>query len=159
MNSNKLWAPWRTAYIRNHKKQQGCLFCRILKSNKDKDNFVISRTKFSLTMLNLYPYNNGHLMVAPKRHVRSLENLNNNEILDIMNSVKKAMAMLDKTIRPHGYNVGINVGRIGGAGFDKHLHIHIVPRWQGDTNFMPVVFNTKVISQSLEELYAALTTK
>ncbi len=159
MSPDILWAPWRHPYIKNFKKEKGCLFCRVHKSSHDKKNLVVLRSRRSLVMLNLYPYNNGHLMAAPVRHVRSLELLTAEETTDLMDCVKKAMRMLQKAVKPQGYNIGINIGRIGGAGFDKHLHIHIVPRWQGDTNFMPAVFDTKIISQSLDALYNALTRK
>ncbi len=157
MISDKIWAPWRITYIKDHKKEKGCLFCRVLRSSKDKKNLVIFRSEHSLCMLNLYPYNNGHIMVAPKRHTSSLENLNETETTDLMNSVKKATLLLKKTLKPQGFNYGINSGKVSGAGIEGHLHVHIVPRWQGDTNFMPVVFNTKIISQSLSALYQALT--
>ena len=110
-------------------------------------------------MLNLYPYNNGHVMVAPFKHAKSLEFLTQEELIDLIESVKKAKLLLDKTLKPQGYNIGINISRIAGAGFDQHLHIHIVPRWQGDTNFMPTLFDTKIISQSLKTLFNELTKK
>ncbi len=156
MKTDKIWAPWRISYIKKHKKEKGCLFCRVLRSSEDKRNLIIFRSEYSLCMLNLYPYNNGHIMIAPKRHTSSLENLNEKETTDLMNSVKKATRLLKKTLKPQGFNYGINSGRVSGAGIVAHLHVHIVPRWQGDTNFMPVVFNTKVISQSLSALYQAL---
>lgn len=156
---NILWAPWRQAYIKKINKEKGCLFCRVFKSKNDKKNFVILRTKHSLAMLNLYPYNNGHAMISPVRHVASLESLNKQETADLMETLKKVKASLDRALKPQGYNIGINVGRTAGAGFDQHLHIHIVPRWSGDTNFMPALFATKIISQSLEALYRELTRK
>ncbi len=154
---DKLWAPWRMNYIRNSKKEKGCLFCRILKSKKDKNDLVVFRSKYATAMLNLYPYNNGHIMVSPKRHVASLELLNTQETIDLMGALNKAKRLLDKTLKPQGYNIGINIGRAAGAGIEGHLHIHIVPRWNGDTNFMPALFSTKIISQSLKELHRQLT--
>lgn len=154
---DKLWAPWRIGYIKRLRKTKGCLFCRAHQSKEDKKNLVFLRTRHSLGILNLYPYNNGHLMVAPKRHVRSLEFLGDKEMQDLMKCLKKAKRLLDKALRPQGYNIGINIGRIAGAGYDRHLHIHIVPRWQGDTNFMPVLSGTKVISEALTNLYRKLT--
>ncbi|MFA5116063.1 MAG: HIT domain-containing protein [Candidatus Omnitrophota bacterium] len=153
---NKLWAPWRISYIRG-KKEKGCIFCRALKS-KTRDHVVIEN-KYSFAMLNLYPYNNGHLMVAPKRHTADLSGLKDNELLDIFKTLKSAKAALNKLLKPHGYNIGINLSRDAGAGVTGHLHIHIVPRFRGDTNFMPALFNTKVISQSLDELYRCLRKK
>lgn len=157
MTNQRLWAPWRIQYIKNFKKEKGCLFCRVFKSKQDAKNLVIFRSQESLVMLNLYPYNNGHLMAAPIRHVASLEMLKPDEITDLMRCVNKAKLLLDKTLKPQGYNLGCNINRIAGAGFDQHLHIHIVPRWAGDTNFMTPLCNTRVISQSLHALYKELT--
>jgi ATP adenylyltransferase len=156
---DKLWAPWRSGYIKGLKKDKGCLFCRVSKSKKDKENFVFLNTRYSLGILNLYPYNNGHIMIAPKRHIKSFGLLTDAETKDLMDCLKKAQKLLNKILKPHGYNIGVNEGRIAGAGYDKHLHVHVVPRWRGDTNFMPVVFHTKVISQALASLYAELTKK
>jgi len=107
-------------------------------------------------MLNIFPYNNGHVMVAPNRHVASLDKLKEKELLELLKLINRTKNKLDKCLRPEGYNIGANIGRIAGAGFPGHVHIHIVPRWNGDTNFMPVIGNTKVISQSLQELYKKL---
>ena len=153
----RLWAPWRMSYIKNANKAKGCLFCRVLRSKKDKENLVLLRSEHSFAVLNIYPYNNGHLMASPKRHVISIELLNDAEICDLINTVKKAKLLLDRVLKPEGYNIGINVGRAAGAGIIGHLHIHIVPRWNGDTNFMPILSNAKIISQSLNELYRKLT--
>jgi ATP adenylyltransferase len=107
-------------------------------------------------MLNIYPYNNGHLMIAPLRHVKDLSSLNDAELLDLMRSVEKARSLLSKALKPDGFNIGVNMSRVAGAGIPGHLHVHIVPRWNGDTNFMPVIGNTKVISQSLDALHKLL---
>jgi len=153
---DKIWAPWRIGYIKNFKKEKGCLFCRVFKSKEDAKNLVVFKTRYSLVLLNLYPYNNGHLMVAPKKHVSSIELLNARELADLMAAVIRAKRLLDQTLKPHGYNIGTNIGRVGGAGFDKHLHIHIVPRWNGDSNFMATCSATRVISQSLKALHSEL---
>jgi len=154
---NKLWAPWRIEYVRKPKSKR-CILCRASKSKKrDKKLFVVARGIYSFSILNTYPYNNGHFMVCPIRHIKKLEDLNKNEILEIYELIKKTKKMTDKVLRPDGYNMGINLGRAAGAGIDDHIHIHVVPRWQGDTNFMTVVTNTKVISQSLQDLYDKLT--
>lgn len=146
----KLWAPWRSKYLylRKHKK---CIFCGNATSHA-KTKYIIHRSLHSFSMLNLYPYNNGHVMVAPYRHVKSLELLTDAELVDLMKLVNKTKMTLDKKLKPHGYNIGMNVGKIGGAGFAGHIHIHVVPRWTGDSNFMPVVSNTKVISESLDAM-------
>ena len=104
-------------------------------------------------MLNIYPYNNGHVMVAPKRHVKSIEYLTDSELSDLIKLVVKTKKVLDKKMKPQGYNIGFNIGKVGGAGFAGHVHIHIVPRWLGDTNFMPAIFNTKIVSDSLDAMY------
>lgn len=149
---DKLWAPWRVKYIRNIKKK-GCIFC---KARAKTDEYVVFKTEHSIVMLNIYPYNNGHILVSPLRHLASLEQLKDEEALDLFRAVKKAQKLLDKVLKPQGYNVGINLSRAAGAGITGHLHVHIVPRWVGDTNFMPVLSGTKIISQSLDELYKLL---
>ena len=146
---DKLWAPWRFKYITD-KKSKGCIFCQ---ANRSKDKgYVIMKTQHSLALLNIYPYNNGHIMIAPQRHTSGLSRLKDNELLDIMRCINSITQILDKVLKPQGYNIGINVGACSGAGVTGHLHIHIVPRWRGDTNFMPVLSDSKVISQSLREL-------
>ncbi len=148
---DKLWAPWRIDYIKRPKvKGKACIFCRSLKSKQQK--YIVLKNKFSFAILNTFPYNNGHILVMPKRHIGSLEALRSEEITDIFQTLKQAKGLLDKAMKPKGYNLGINIGASGGAGIPEHLHIHIVPRWASDTNFMPVVSNTKVIPQSLDEL-------
>lgn len=146
---DKLWAPWRIKYLRNLK-QKGCIFCSG-PSTKRKD-YLIFKTDYALAMLNLFPYNNGHILVSPARHVSRLDQLKADEIVGLFAALTKAQALLDKVLKPNGYNIGINLFRSAGAGITGHLHIHLVPRWFGDTNFMPVLTGTKVISQSLDEL-------
>lgn len=150
---DKLWAPWRVSYI-HKKKQKGCIFCQAARAKGG--HYVIFRTKFSLAMLNIYPYNNGHVMVSPLKHIKDLSRFSIEQKIDLFDSVIRAKGMLDRVLRPHGYNVGINISGEAGAGIPAHLHIHIVPRWKGDTNFMPVIARTKVISQSLNELHKKL---
>lgn len=144
MSKNNLWAPWRKKYIFARKKHR-CIFCK-------PADYVLEKTRYSFSMLNLYPYNNGHVMVAPLRHVKSLEYLSEAAVADLMRLVNRTKKMLDKKLKPHGYNIGLNVGKAAGAGFTGHIHVHIVPRWTGDTNFMPAVSDTKVISDSLDAL-------
>ena len=155
---DKLWAPWRVKYITKIlKEHKGCVFCKILKEKKDKKNYIVVRKKDCYTVLNIYPYNNGHLLIVPRRHVDDLSKLTNEERNHLMDLLEEMKTLLDKVMKPGGYNIGINLGRVAGAGFPGHLHIHIVPRWFGDVNFMPVVANAKVISQSLRTLYNKLT--
>lgn len=144
-----LWAPWRINYV-GKKKQKGCIFCRA-KINFGKD-YVIFKTEKSICMLNIYPYNNGHILISPLRHIADISLASEAEILDIFRVLKKAKVLLGKVLKPQGYNVGFNLGPAAGAGITGHLHLHIVPRWYGDTNFMPVCGAAKVISQSLDEL-------
>lgn len=151
---DRLWAPWRIKYVSQKKKT--CIFCQTIKSRQDKNNFLLARQTHCFSILNIFPYNNGHIMVAPNRHIGSLEKLNDKEILDLLRLVNRTKMALDKCLKPDGYNIGLNIGRSAGAGFPGHVHIHIVPRWSGDTNFMPVLGNTRVISQSLKELYQRL---
>ncbi len=153
---DKLWAPWRIQYVQNSKKEKGCLFCRAYRSRNLKRNYVIAKTEYSVAMLNIYPYNNGHLMVAPRRHVATLEKCRPQEVSDLMHCVQTLLPAVRRILKPAGFNVGMNIGQVAGAGIARHLHIHIVPRWRGDSNFMPVCAHTKVISQSLDEFYRRL---
>ena len=122
----------------------------------DKKKHILKREKYAFSILNRFPYNNAHVMVAPYRHVKSLELLCDDELLGMMNLVNYTKLRIDRALKPAGYNIGLNVGRIAGAGFPGHVHIHIVPRWNGDTNFMPVVSDTKVVASSLDEMYNLL---
>ena len=152
---DKLWAPWRKQVI--YKKLRGCIFCTKPRQKEDAKNYLFMRRRHSYAMLNLYPYNNGHVMVAPYRHVKRLENLTKQEASALILHVQVCEALLRKLLKPDGFNIGLNEGRVAGAGFKDHIHVHVVPRWRGDTNYMPVLTGTKVISESLEELYHKLT--
>ncbi|MBM3248841.1 MAG: HIT domain-containing protein [Candidatus Omnitrophica bacterium] len=152
---NRIWAPWRIGYVQ--KKSKGCIFCRAAKSRLDKKYYVVYRSKFCFSILNVFPYNNGHIMIAPYRHRGDIADLTNDELLDLIKVLKISQRQLDKVLRPQAYNIGINIGKEAGAGFAGHLHVHIVPRWKGDANFMPVIFDTKIISQSLKQLHNKLT--
>lgn len=149
-----IWAPWRSVYIGgNH--GEGCVFCEKIKSDDDEANLVLLRGDKIVVLLNLYPYNNGHLLIMPKRHVADIEDLTAEEMNEFMLMIKKMVKVLN-VFQPQGFNVGANLGRVAGAGIPDHIHCHIVPRWSGDTNFMPVIGNTKVISESLEVTYKKL---
>lgn len=155
---DRIWAPWRKAYHRpSVRKSKGCLFCRLLAENCDPSNYILRRTPYSYAILNLYPYNNGHTLIVPKRHVDSVHALKDKEKLDWLGLYDSVLAAIKKTLRPHGFNVGINMGRVGGAGIPHHLHLHIVPRWKGDVNFMPVIGETKVVSESLDSVYETIS--
>ncbi len=153
---DKLWAPWRIGYILSDKKEDGCVFCNAFKSDNDEDRLVLFRSKHSFIIMNLYPYNAGHLMVVPNRHISSPTELKEEEQLDMFKLTNKCIEILKKVMNPDGFNVGMNLGRSAGAGIDDHIHIHIVPRWNGDTNFMPILADTKVVSESLKETYKKL---
>ncbi|MBU0467657.1 MAG: HIT domain-containing protein [Candidatus Omnitrophica bacterium] len=154
---DKLWAPWRIKYITEDlKKSSGCVFCRIVKEKKDKQNFVVIRGKYCFAVLNIYPYNNGHTLIVTNRHVSDIDKLKKEERDEFFDLLSETKALIQKTISPSGFNIGMNLGKVAGAGFPGHLHMHIVPRWPGDVNFMPVVSGTKVISQSLKTLHKEL---
>ena len=152
----RIWAPWRKAYI-TVKKPKGCIFCHALKQKKPAENtYLLKKERYAFSILNLYPYNNAHVMVAPTRHVKSLELLKEAELLAVMKLVNYTKKKIDRLLKPAGYNIGLNIGKVAGAGFPGHVHIHIVPRWQGDANFMPVISDTKVVPYSLLEMQKLL---
>jgi ATP adenylyltransferase len=150
-----LWAPWRKEFILS-KKEENCFFCEAIKDNQDRKNLVLYRGKECFCILNKYPYNNGHLMIAPKMHKDDLSKLNDSEMLELLTLSRDVKNILAKKLKPEGFNLGINFGKVAGAGVEDHIHVHLVPRWTGDTNFMPVIAETKVISQSLDDLYLEL---
>lgn len=152
----KLWAPWRKAYILN-KPKKNCFICDFKTNPKrDQKNLVLKRTPHSLAVLNLYPYNNGHLMVTPKRHAKDLTLLNDAQLLDLFRLVNDMSKLLKRAMKPQGMNIGVNLGKFAGAGHPGHVHVHLVPRWVGDSNFMPIIGDTKVISESLASVYKRL---
>ena len=150
-----LWAPWRMEYVVGDR-EEGCLFCSKLQGGNDRRNLILYRGDQSFMILNRFPYTSGHLMVVPNRHVASLEELNEGEMLELMALLKKSLQVLKGALKPDGFNVGMNLGREAGAGIEAHVHFHVVPRWNGDTNFMPVLFDTKVIPEFLEKMYEKL---
>jgi len=165
MNNHNLWAPWRIEYLRSFSKAEvnnlssppKCFLCEYGKAPEiDKENLVLWRTDYCLVLFNRFPYTGGHLLVAPRKHVSGIGDLSEKTLLEMMLLTRDAQKVLDQAIRPHGYNIGININRCAGAGLPDHVHLHIVPRWNGDTNFMSVTGNARVISQSLEELYEQL---
>jgi len=155
MKKEIIWAPWRMGYILGEKKE-GCFLCSAYKSKNLTKNYVIEKNKNAFVVMNIFPYNNGHLMVAPKRHIAEFEQLTEDEILSINMFIRKSIIILKNVLKPEGFNIGVNIGKVSGAGVETHIHFHIVPRWTGDTNFMPVISNTKVIPQALDELYEKL---
>ncbi len=152
-----LWAPWRMKYIHDeHSKKSGCIFCEKLKNDNDKENLILYRAKQSFIIMNLYPYNNGHLMVVPNKHYSDIDDLDEKEGTEINFLLKKCTSAIKKRMQPHGFNIGINIGQVAGAGIADHIHWHVVPRWEADTNFMPVIADVRVIPQALEETYDLL---
>ena len=141
-------------YILGEKKR-GCFFCKKLKEKKDRKNLILYEGEYVFVVMNKYPYNNGHLMIVPKRHYLDLEQLDNKELEELFDLLRASIKVLKACFRPHGFNIGINIGKVGGAGED-HLHLHVVPRWAGDTNFMPVIGETKVVPEYLEKTYQRL---
>ncbi len=151
----KIFAPWRYKYIRNPN-SENCIFCKAVSSNDDRKSGVLFRGEFSFVIMNKYPYNNGHIMVAPYKHTGNFGEMNENEMLEMSLFLRKWQEVIKKAMKPDGFNLGMNIGRIAGAGFEDHLHYHLVPRWSGDTNFMPIIAETKVVPISIDEAYDIL---
>ena len=156
VSMDRLWAPWRMEYIEEVDQPHGCFLCRAAQTDDDRAALVLWRSDECLAVMNRWPYNNGHLLIAPLRHTGELEELTENELAEQMTMLKRCRANLAAVMSPDGFNVGLNLGRSAGAGVEDHLHWHIVPRWNGDTNFMPVAAAAKVIPQSLETLWELL---
>jgi len=156
---DQLWAPWRLAYVTKaaQPKADQCFICSALATSNDRKNLVALRTSRSVVMLNRFPYNNGHLLIAPQAHKGRLEELDGEELLDGLDIVRQMVKLLEQLILAEGFNIGLNLGKAAGAGLPGHLHWHVVPRWNGDTNFMPVLGDVKVIAQSLDALWVILT--
>ena len=154
----QIWAPWRIGYIQKEK-PEGCILCEKPRQNSDTVNYILYRGEKNFVILNSYPYNPGHLMVAPYRHVANLEELTDAERNEHFEMVSRSIKLLKRVFNPGGFNVGINMGKVAGAGIDDHVHTHIVPRWQGDTNFMPVLSDVRVVPEALAETYKKLESK
>lgn len=150
-----LWAPWRMEYIVNNQKDPGCIFCPSSR-NELKERHILFWGEHTLVMMNKFPYTNGHLLVSPIRHVSDLEPLTGKELSALLGLVRRSVAILKQVISPEGFNVGLNLGRVAGAGVADHLHFHIVPRWSGDTNFMAVIGDLRVIPEHLDRTYERL---
>jgi ATP adenylyltransferase len=151
----RLWAPWRMEYILDEKKHKSCLFCDVSKGNKseDKNNFVLYRSKYCYALMNRYPYNNGHLMVVPYNHTPTFEGLSDKVLFDFIKTVNKSVTALKKAMGPDGFNLGLNFGKVAGAGMEQHMHLHIVPRWAGDTDSMPIISEIRVMPEHLKITY------
>lgn len=153
---DRLWTPWRLEYVSSGSSVEGCFLCQKVEEQQDEDNLILYRGELGFIVLNLYPYNTGHLMVAPYVHTGDLANLDAQIGCALWNLTQQATRALTEEYHPEGFNIGMNVGRSGGAGLPDHLHIHVVPRWQGDTNFMPVTADTKVLPEALTQTYRRL---
>lgn len=151
----RLWAPWRMEYIKGPR-ERTCIFCSKPRMKNDRKNLILIRGDHSFVILNAYPYNSGHLMVAPYRHVGDMRALRDNELLETMKLTRTCIDVLVKAMAPHGFNIGINQGKVAGAGIKDHIHLHVIPRWGGDTNFMPIIAETKVLPQHLLTTYENL---
>jgi ATP adenylyltransferase len=153
----RLWAPWRGEYVRSASsgEGQGCLFCELQKKD-DEEAYIVARADRGFAVLNAYPYNSGHLMIAPYRHEGDPEKLEDAESLELQQLLQRSLAALREAMSPDGFNIGMNLGRVAGAGVPDHLHWHVVPRWDGDTNYMPIVGETKVLPESLDQTLAKL---
>ncbi|MHB0912133.1 MAG: HIT family protein [Armatimonadota bacterium] len=152
----RLWAPWRMQYIENCDKVEGCIFCVLPEEGEDEKNLILHRGKSAFIMMNSFPYNNGHLMVAPFAHTADMYALPDEVLLEVNHLVRFCTRLLSVTMQPDGFNLGVNLGRTAGAGVEGHIHWHIVPRWNGDTNFMPVVADVRVLPESLARTYEKL---
>jgi ATP adenylyltransferase len=155
MTDKTIWAPWRVGYVLG-RKEKGCVFCKRLKRKDSVKNLIVYRGPKAFVILNKYPYNSGHAMVVPRRHEAHVEKLSPEEATEFFELTRVTVSVIKKALKPHSLNIGMNLGRSSGAGIPEHLHMHIVPRWHGDSNFMPVIGKTKVISVPLEPVYEAI---
>lgn len=154
----QLWAPWRLQFILQPK-PDACFLCEAVRGGDERVALLLCRTEWSICLMNRYPYNNGHLLIAPQRHEGDLGKLEPEELTDMSLLLQRTVTVLREAMAPHGFNIGANIGAAAGAGVADHLHLHVVPRWEGDTNFMPVLGDVKVVPQSIDELYDSLRPK
>ncbi len=159
----RLWAPWRMEYILDENKHQSCLFCDVSKEAKgaknsagDRKNLILSRGKLCFVILNKFPYNSGHLMVVPYFHTPTFDGLSDDALFDLIKTVDNSVRILREILRPDGFNMGLNFGKVAGAGMESHMHIHVVPRWNGDTDSMPIIAETRVMPEHLKKTYGKL---
>lgn len=153
-----LWAPWRMKYIEYTKieKEQGCFICKAAESDNLEEHLVIYKNNYVILLMNKFPYNTGHMLLAPRRHLSDFSELTRDELCNLAEAIKLSIELVKRALNPDGLNLGVNLGKAAGAGLEGHLHIHIVPRWVGDTNFMPVIANTKVVPESLNDTFNKL---
>jgi ATP adenylyltransferase len=151
-----MWAPWRAEYVLSDNKKNGCIFCPAENQKSAEERLILRIDPYSLVMMNRYPYNNGHLLIAPLKHASDLESLSDGELMELMHNVHESISILKRVMKPEGFNVGLNIGRVAGAGVEDHLHFHVVPRWTGDTNMMTVLGDVRVIPEHIKQTYLAL---
>lgn len=152
----QLWAPWRLAFVEQAAHHRGCIFCEKPVLKQDDKSFILRRGRHAYVLMNIYPYNNGHLLIAPYRHIAAIEKLPEPVLLDMMQLAQASLKALRRAYAPEGFNLGVNQGKAAGAGIEHHIHLHIVPRWGADTNFMPLLGETRVLPQHLEASYQRL---
>lgn len=152
----QLWAPWRLAFVKQASRLDGCIFCEKPALAQDNTALIVQRGLHAYVMMNIYPYNNGHLLIAPYRHIATIEDLPAPVLLDMMRLAQDSLTALRKAYAPEGFNLGVNQGKAAGAGIEHHIHLHIVPRWSADTNFMPLLGETRVLPQHLKASYTCL---
>jgi len=152
----QLWAPWRLAFVEQTSRTSGCVFCEKPALRQDRQSFILRRSRHAYVMMNIYPYNNGHLLIIPFRHLAAIEDLPAPVLLDMLQLAQRSLKALRKAYAPEGFNLGVNQGKVAGAGIEHHIHLHIVPRWSADTNFMPLLGETRVLPQHLMASYARL---
>ncbi len=156
MANERIWAPWRLRYVKDANKSSECVFCTKPELGDDREALIVHRGERCFVILNLYPYTSGHLMVMPFEHLGRLQDIDPEITAEMMDLAQQAMRRMEEVYAPEGFNVGLNQGRVAGAGVEGHIHLHVVPRWAGDNNYMPVLADTRVMPQSLEESYDAL---
>ncbi|HUT72129.1 MAG TPA: HIT domain-containing protein [Desulfatiglandales bacterium] len=151
-----VWAPWRMEYVGSDQASEGCIFCPGDDRTQDEKRLILYRGEWSIVLMNRFPYSNGHLLIAPLRHISSFDSLSPDEKLDLLNMVERSMSVLKKVMNPAGFNIGMNLGKVAGAGVEDHMHFHIVPRWSGDTNYMTVLGEVRIIPEHIRATYEKL---
>ncbi len=154
--TDRLWTPWRMEYILDDSKSSECVFCDKPKEDDDRGNLILHRGEKTFVIMNRYPYNNGHLLITPYSHVRAISDLSAGEICEMTMEMQRSIGILKKVMNPDGFNIGMNLGKAAGSGIDDHIHLHVVPRWNGDTNFMPVFSDVRVMPEHLDDTYMKL---
>jgi ATP adenylyltransferase len=151
-----IWTPWRYEYVSSVDEREGCIFCDKAKEENDRENLLVHRGERCFAILNLFPYTTGHLMIAPYEHTGTIEKLDPETLTEMMVLAQRCMSAIREIFGPEGFNLGVNISRVAGAGITEHVHLHLVPRWKGDSNFMPVIAETRVLPRTLDDVWLAL---